>query len=206
MKLGGFAKTRAPILAQGPDAPYNTPAASVMAAISSVGLVQVASEAKCVVELVSRSPERTQALGKTLGENALPGDVFLLVGGLGSGKTCLTQGVLWGLGSDEFARSPTFVLVSQYEGRHTLYHMDLYRLETFEEIVDLGLDEMLFGDGVSVVEWADKGAGAFPDAHLLIRMEYVDEETRRISLRPFGSRYEELVQAIKPALAGWQET
>ena len=84
--------------------------------------------------------------------------------------------------------------------------MDLYRLETFEEIVDLGLDEMLFGDGVSVVEWADKGAGAFPDAHLLIRMEYVDEETRRISLRPFGSRYEELVQAIKPALASWQET
>ncbi|MCH8061033.1 MAG: tRNA (adenosine(37)-N6)-threonylcarbamoyltransferase complex ATPase subunit type 1 TsaE [Chloroflexi bacterium] len=158
------------------------------------------------MELVSHSPERTQALGRALGENARPGDVLLLVGGLGSGKTCLTQGVLWGLGSDEFARSPTFVLVAQYEARHTLYHMDLYRLETFEEVVDLGLDEMLFGDGVSVVEWADKGAGAFPEIHLLIRLEYVDEETRRISLRPSGSRYEELVQAIKPALAGWQET
>ena len=165
----------------------------------------MASEADCVIELVSHSPERTQALGRTLGEHAQPGDVFLLVGGLGSGKTCLTQGVLWGLGSDEFARSPTFVLVSQYEARHTLYHMDLYRLDTFEEVVDLGLDEMLFGDGVSVVEWADKGAGAFPETHLLIRLDYVDEETRRISLRPFGSRYHELVESIKPALLGWRE-
>ena len=165
----------------------------------------MASETDCVIELVSHGPERTQALGRTLGENAQPGDVFLLVGGLGSGKTCLTQGVLWGLGSDEFARSPTFVLVSQYEARHTLYHMDLYRLETFEEVLDLGLDEMLFGDGVSVVEWADKGAGAFPEEHLLVRLEYVDEETRRISLWPFGSRYRELVQSIKPALFGRQE-
>ncbi len=167
--------------------------------------MQVASEAGCVDEFLSHSPERTQALGRTLGENARPGDVFLLVGGLGSGKTCLTQGVLWGLGSDEFARSPTFVLVSQYEARHTLYHMDLYRLDTFEEVVDLGLDEMLFGDGVSVVEWADKGPGAFPEDHLLVRLEYVDEETRRISLHPFGSRYEALVQAIKPAFVDWQE-
>ncbi len=166
----------------------------------------MASEADCVVELVSHSSERTQALGRALGEHAQPGDVLLLVGGLGSGKTCLTQGVLWGLGSDEFARSPTFVLVSQYEGRHTLYHMDLYRLETFEEVVDLGLDEMLFGDGVSVVEWADKGAGAFPEDHLLIRLEYVDDDTRRISLHPSGSRYEELAQAIRPTLVGGQET
>ncbi len=170
-----------------------------------MGLVLVASELDRVDEFLSHSPERTRALGKTLGENALPGDVFLLVGGLGSGKTCLTQGVLWGLGSDEFARRPTFVLVSQYEGRHTLYHMDLYRLDTFEEVLDLGLDEMLFGDGVSVVEWADKGAGAFPEDHLLVRLEYVDEETRRISLRAFGSRYEALVQAIRPALVDWQE-
>ncbi|MCH7626663.1 MAG: tRNA (adenosine(37)-N6)-threonylcarbamoyltransferase complex ATPase subunit type 1 TsaE, partial [Chloroflexi bacterium] len=99
----------------------------------------------------------------------------------------------------------TFVLVSQYEARHTLYHMDLYRLDTFEEVVDLGLDEMLFGDGVSVVEWADKGAGAFPEEHLLIRLEYVDEETRRISLRPFGSRYHELVESIEPTFFGRQE-
>lgn len=166
----------------------------------------MASEADYVVELVSHSPEQTQALGKTLGEKARPGDVYLLVGRLGSGKTCLTQGVLWGLGSDEFARSPTFVLVSQYEARLSLYHMDLYRLETFDEVVDLGLDEMLFGDGVSVVEWADKGVGAFPEDHLLIRLEYVDEETRKLSLRPFGSRYEELVQAIKPALVYGQES
>ena len=116
-------------------------------------------QALCLT-LSSYGPEETQAIGRILGRSAEPGDVFLLVGDLGAGKTCLTQGILFGLGSEEFARSPTFVLVSQYPGRLTMYHMDLYRLDTFAEVLDLGLDEYLFGDGVSVVEWADKAAEA----------------------------------------------
>ncbi len=140
-------------------------------------------------EIVSHGPDETQAIGQILGELASPGDVFLLVGDLGAGKTCLTQGVLWGLGTDEFARSPTFVLVSQYQGRMTMYHMDLYRLDSFDEILDLGLDEFLFGDGISVVEWAEKAPGAFPENHMLIQIQYIDDSTRRLRLNAVGERY-----------------
>ena len=91
-------------------------------------------------ELVSHRPEETQAIGRLLGAQAMRGDVFLLVGELGAGKTCLTQGIVWGLGSREYARSPSFVLVSQYQGRLTTYHIDLYRLDSIQEIADLGLD------------------------------------------------------------------
>ena len=145
----------------------------------------------------SNGPEDTQAIGRLLGESAGPGDVFLLVGDLGAGKTCLTQGILFGLGSDEFARSPTFVLVSQYPGRLTMYHMDLYRLNSFTEVLDLGLDEYLYGDGVSVVEWADKAAEAFPESHMLVEIEYTGEDTRRLSFTARGAHYREILKKIK---------
>jgi tRNA threonylcarbamoyladenosine biosynthesis protein TsaE len=149
------------------------------------------------LEIVSHSPEQTQAIGRVMGEHAMPGDIFLLVGGLGAGKTCLTQGIVWGLGAEEYARSPTFVLVSQYQGRLTLYHMDLYRLDTIAEVADLGLDEYLLGDGVCVVEWAEKAASLFPEHHLLVRIEYVDDTTRRLTLSTSDQRYAEILEAVK---------
>ncbi len=153
------------------------------------------------VQVTSRSPENTQSVGRILGEHARPGDVFLLVGELGTGKTCLTQGVLWGLGLDEYARSPTFVLVSQYNGRLTLYHMDLYRLDTFDEIADLGLDEYLLGDGLSVVEWAEKAPEIFPEQHLMIQIEYLDETTRRLTLASSDEHHAETMDAVKASMA-----
>ena len=153
------------------------------------------------VQVTSRSPENTQSVGRILGEHARPGDVFLLVGELGAGKTCLTQGVLWGLGLDEYARSPTFVLVSQYNGRLTLYHMDLYRLDTFDEIADLGLDEYLLGDGLSVVEWAEKAPEIFPEQHLMIQIEYLDETTRRLTLASSDEHHAETIDAVKASMA-----
>ena len=151
-------------------------------------------------QILSHSPEETQAIGRILGSSAEAGDIFLLVGGLGAGKTCLTQGIVWGLGVDEYARSPTFVLVSQYQGRLTLYHMDLYRLDTIEEIIDLGLDEYLFGDGVCVVEWAEKAAGIFPEQHILVQIDSVDETSRRLTLTGSGMQYAKLIDALKAAL------
>ena len=148
------------------------------------------------VETISRSPEETHSIGKTLGEHAEPGHVFLLVGGLGAGKTSLTRGVLWGLGTEEYARSPTFVLIAQYPGRLTLYHVDLYRLETADEVLELGLDEYLYGGGVCVVEWADRAPGAFPENHLQIKMEHVDETTRRLSLSATSEDHAGLVDAV----------
>src|SRR5690349_17851059 len=105
-------------------------------------------------EFVTHNPEETQDIGWRLGELAQAGDVFLLTGDLGAGKTCLTQGIAYGLGSKEYAASPSFVIMRELKGRLTLYHMDLYRLDRIEEIVDLGLDDYLYGKGVCVVEWA----------------------------------------------------
>ena len=146
-------------------------------------------------------PEQTQALGRALGAAARAGDVFLLAGVLGAGKTCLTQGILWGLGLDEYARSPTFVLVAEYRARLTLYHLDLYRLDSIDEVEALGLDEYLYGDGVCVVEWADKAPGAFPPEHLFIRLEVLDESTRRIRLAADDERNRLLIEAATTAVS-----
>jgi tRNA threonylcarbamoyladenosine biosynthesis protein TsaE len=155
------------------------------------------------LKLVSRSPEQTQRLGMRLGELAQSGDVFLLTGNLGSGKTCLTQGIAWGLGVKEYAFSPSFVIIREYHGRLTLYHIDFYRLDRFEEIADLGLDEYLYGEGVCVVEWADKGIAVLPDEHLLINLSYVSDTERAVSLEPKGLRYTELFKLLDAEFKIW---
>ncbi len=149
------------------------------------------------IELISRSAEETQRLGARLGELAAPGDIYLLVGDLGTGKTCLTQGIARGLRIDDYVASPSFVLVRELKGRLPLYHMDLYRLDDINEIAGLGLDDYLYGEGVCVIEWAEKGVSVLPAEHLLVRLEYLDDAGRRIRLEPHGRRYEELVRNIK---------
>ena len=154
------------------------------------------SQSISCLELISHSPEQTQQLGAGIGELCLPGDVFLLVGSLGTGKTCLTQGIAWGLGIKEYAASPSFVLVRELYGRLPLYHIDLYRLDHIEEIVDLGLDDYLYGNGVCVVEWAEKGLSALPVDHLLIQISYVSDDERRLQLKPSGKRYREILAEL----------
>ncbi len=152
---------------------------------------------------VSRSPEQTQLLGRRLGEHAQAGDVFLLTGNLGSGKTCLTQGIAWGLGVKEYAFSPSFVLIREYSGRLPLYHIDFYRLDHIEEIADLGLDDYLYGKGVCVVEWADKGMSLLPGERLLISLSYISENQRALSFDPKGPRYTRLVAGLETELEKW---
>jgi len=150
------------------------------------------------LELISHSAEQTQKFGVSIGEVALPGDIFLLVGGLGVGKTCLTQGIAWGLGIKEYAVSPSFVLVRELYGRLPLYHVDLYRLDRIEEILELGLDEYLYGSGVCVVEWAEKGLAMLPAEHLLIQISYLSDTERSFQLKPSGQRYREILEQLKP--------
>ena len=152
-------------------------------------------------ETISRSPENTRQIGKKLGAHAQPGQIFLLVGDLGAGKTCLSQGVLWGLGTDEYARSPTFVMVAQYPGRLTMYHVDLYRLGTPDELPDLGLDEYLFGDGVCIVEWADRAPGLFREDHLRIQIEHLGETERRLTFSISAPDYADLLNALESSLS-----
>ena len=154
------------------------------------------------LNLNSRSPEETQFLGNHLGKLAQKGDIFLLVGSLGAGKTCLVQGLAHGLGIEDYAFSPSFVIIREYHGRLTLYHLDFYRLDSLEEIADVGLEEYLYGDGVCVIEWADKGLQILPQDRLLITLDYVPaiETERAICLRPQGKRYFELVDQLKSTL------
>jgi tRNA threonylcarbamoyladenosine biosynthesis protein TsaE len=149
------------------------------------------------LKLTTASPEQTQQLGKRLGEIAQASDVILLVGKLGAGKTCLTQGIAWGLGIDDYAASPSFVLVRELYGRLPLYHMDFYRLEKLEEIAELGLDEYFYGRGVSVVEWAEKALSLLPPENLLIEIDYVAESERRLRLKPSGKRYREMAAQLR---------
>jgi len=148
-------------------------------------------------EIITSSPEETQEFGARLGELARPGDVFLLVGKLGAGKTCLTQGIARGLGIAEYAASPSFVVARELYGRLPLYHMDFYRLENPAEIADLGLDDYFYGKGVSVVEWAEKGLSLLPPEHLLIEMNYISDTGRRLKLKASGKRYRQLAAELK---------
>ncbi|MBE0416081.1 MAG: tRNA (adenosine(37)-N6)-threonylcarbamoyltransferase complex ATPase subunit type 1 TsaE, partial [Dehalococcoidia bacterium] len=138
------------------------------------------------MNLVSGSPEETQRLGEELGRLAEPGDLFLLMGSLGTGKTCLTQGIAWGLGIEGYATSPSFVVINQYRGRLPLYHIDLYRLDRIEEVIELGLEDYLYGEGVSVVEWAEKAIAVLPKEHLLIEMGFLSDTSRNLALKPRG--------------------
>jgi tRNA threonylcarbamoyladenosine biosynthesis protein TsaE len=149
------------------------------------------------LEIISHSPEDTQRIGVQLGELARPGDVFLLVGNLGVGKTCLTQGIAWGLGIKEYAASPSFVVIRELYGRLPLYHVDFYRLDRLEEIAELGLDDYLYGNGVSVVEWAEKGQDLLPEEHLLIEMGYLSDTERSLKLKPSGKRYRKIASQLK---------
>ena len=143
------------------------------------------------------SPEQTKAIARQIGQAAKPGDVILLVGELGAGKTVFTQGLAEGLGVAETVNSPTFVLLHEYHGRLTLYHYDLYRLSNIEQTVTREWQEFLYGDGVSVVEWANRASDFLPAEHLLLEFA-IESETRRVlKLTGAGQRHLELLRAVQ---------
>ena len=147
-------------------------------------------------QITSGGPEETRAIGRVVGERAAAGDVVLLTGELGTGKTCMTQGILNGLGSDDLARSPTFVLIAEYRGPMPLYHMDLYRVGSPEQTEELGIEEYLEGDGLTVVEWADNVPGIFPDDSLRVHIELVSERERRMSFADSAGRFAGVIEAV----------
>lgn len=142
------------------------------------------------LDVKTPSPEATREVGAILGKHARAGDLLLLVGELGAGKTTLVQGLCQGLGVPEPARSPTFVLVHRYEGRLPLYHVDLYRIGSISEALDLGLEEFVGKDGVTVVEWAERALPAFPQDYLLVHFTAEGDTTRRLRLCGQGARGE----------------
>ena len=174
------------------------------------------------LDIISHSSAQTQRLGMRLGELLRGGELLLLEGSLGTGKTTFTQGLARGIGITEVISSPTFTLLKEYPGqpgpttqreqaqvtqqhqqqeRHrvgpALYHFDLYRLDDPEEILDLGFEDYFFGNGVCVVEWADKAELLWPAEHLRLRMKIMSETKRGLLFTATGLRYCELLQQFQ---------
>ena len=138
----------------------------------------------------TRSPEETFETGKKLGEKAVPGQVFTLTGDLGVGKTVFTQGLARGLGIQEPVSSPTFTIVQVYEeGRLPFYHFDVYRIGDVEEMDEVGFDDYIMGEGVSLIEWADLIEEILPEKRTEVRIEKDLEQGfdyRKITIRELG--------------------
>ena len=132
--------------------------------------------------LCTTTPEETTAAGEALGRTLRAGDVVALYGELGSGKTCLVQGLVRGLGVSTGATSPTFVLVNEYRGRLAVHHVDAYRTGSLTELMDLGLLDLLGGDGVTLVEWAERAEPLLPPRTIRVRIEGVGDEPRSITI------------------------
>lgn len=133
-------------------------------------------------KLLLKNEEDTRALGIRIADALEPGDVVALIGDLGTGKTALTKYIASGLGISEEINSPTFTIVKEYRsGRMPLYHFDVYRLGSGEELIDIGAEEMLDGDGACVIEWADIVADVLPADSLAIHLTYGENEGERIA-------------------------
>jgi tRNA threonylcarbamoyladenosine biosynthesis protein TsaE len=145
--------------------------------------------------LRSDSPAATRRIGRRLARLLQAGDVVLLQGELGAGKTCLAQGIGEGLGVREQVKSSAFVLVNEYQGRLKMYLADLYRLSEPAEVADLALEENAAG-GVLLVEWPDRAWDETPRERLLIRLKWLDERSRELSLEPEGARARELAEKL----------
>ncbi len=149
--------------------------------------------------LKTKSPTETKALGKKIGKKLSGGEVIALIGELGVGKTCLTQGLALGLGVNprEYVTSPSFTLINEYQGRLPLYHIDLFRLKDRGEVEELGYEEYFYGKGVTVIEWAEKAESLLPEEYLSIKLISLSENQRQISLNPLGQHYRKILKGIK---------
>ena len=146
----------------------------------------------------TKSARETIELGKRIGRLLRAGDVVALTGKLGSGKTTLTQGMARGLvvKKRNYVTSPSFTLVKEYKGRLPIYHIDLYRIDNLKEVYDLGYEEYFYGEGITIIEWAEKIRRLLPEEVLIITLETVDENGRRIEFVPKGKHYQKIVKTL----------
>ena len=168
-------------------------------------------EKALTLDCISHSSAQTQRLGMRLGDLLQGGELILLDGQLGTGKTTFTQGLAQGLGIIENINSPTFTILKEYIGqphpgfstdaesyrRPALYHFDLYRVDNPDEIVELGFEDYFFSDGVSVIEWAEKAGSFWPEEHLTVRLKMMSETKRGLLFIATGERYCELLRQFQ---------
>lgn len=159
-------------------------------------------------ELVARtrSVDETRALAGALAQLALPGDLLLLAGDLGAGKTAFVQGFGRALGVDEPITSPTFTLAQRYEGKRVIHHLDVYRLDQLHEVLDLGLEELLDEGGVVLVEWGEAVLPVVPADYLQVRLAFGEaDDERQLRFGLVGPRWSARQRGLHETLAPWIE-
>ena len=158
----------------------------------------------------TRSPEDTKHLAAAMAELAQPGDLLLLVGDLGAGKTTFAQGFAAALGVSEPVTSPTFTLAREYHGRLLLHHLDVFRLDQISEVLDLGLPELLDSDGVILIEWGDAIRQTLPNDYLEVALTFIEaqpslSDERTVVLTPEGPRWQARADDLAAATEPWLE-
>lgn len=148
--------------------------------------------------IVTRSENETRKLGEKLGAMLKPGDFIALYGDLGSGKTHFAQGVALGAGVDPRVRvtSPTYTILNEYDGKIPVYHFDLYRLQGDSDIAELGFDEYFSGNGICLVEWAERLSLELPERYLGVRFHHGEGDERRIEFDFSGEYYKEILERL----------
>jgi tRNA threonylcarbamoyladenosine biosynthesis protein TsaE len=152
------------------------------------------------LDFISHSAAQTQRIGERLGRLLQSGDVVCLEGDLGTGKTCLTQGIARGLGVTSAVASPTFIIINEYKlpsAVHKLRHIDLYRVESLAEARALGLEDCFYEEGVCIIEWAERIVEILPAERLWITLRYLDDTKRELKFAVQGKRYEELLERFR---------
>jgi tRNA threonylcarbamoyladenosine biosynthesis protein TsaE len=154
-----------------------------------------------VLSVVTRSAEETRIVGAALAPTLLPGDLVSLTGDLGAGKTMFVQGLAAAMGAETRVTSPTFTIVHEYEARYPIVHLDIYRLDSFQEVLDLGFEEFLDPSAVVLIEWGEAIGPLLPRRYLEVDLRRDDEsdsdDDRRITFRPHGAEWIVKIQAMR---------
>ena len=148
-----------------------------------------------MVKIYLENEEQTRDIGFKLGKLLTPKSVVCLIGDLGAGKTTMTQSLAGSLGVDDYITSPTFTIVNEYEGRIPLYHFDVYRIGSSDEMYDIGYEDYINGEGVCIIEWANLIEDILPDEYLHIELRYKDM-SREMILNPVGEKYKKIVEEL----------
>ena len=158
-----------------------------------------------MIKLKAASLRETHKIASQIAGLTSAGDLILLVGGLGAGKTAFAQGFGKALGIEEPITSPTFTLAREYKGQMQMHHLDVYRLEQIEEVRDLALPELFEGNSVTLIEWGDQIISALPKEHLEINLEFGDNDSVRvINISPSGQKWNERITELQQSLKNWE--
>ena len=146
--------------------------------------------------IITKSSEETKNIGKEVGKLTMPGDLLAFYGELGTGKTCFIQGISQELEVKDYVTSPSFTIINEYQGKIPIYHFDLFRLNNEEEILELGYQEYFYGEGLTLIEWAEKIEQLLPKEHLKIVIKFKDRDKRTISFIPQGDRFDNFLKEL----------